>query len=178
MKTLSREQVDALWDKFWNEMSQEWFKLEVLQDYTPEDDGPSLQAWLKGDKAKSIELLKSDDDPEFTRDCRHKISQGVNLLRLHIIEEPLTKYLEWEIEHYKQISIPRRGEQVFVVHKTDASDLMLPAGDLIIFDNRRAILNKYDPKGLMIEETFYDESDDISDFLMLRKELIKRAEKL
>jgi hypothetical protein len=47
-------------------MSHEWFKLEVLQDYTGEDDGPSLRAWLSGDKQKSIELLKTDEDPAFT----------------------------------------------------------------------------------------------------------------
>jgi hypothetical protein len=178
MQTLNRQQVDEQWDKFWNEMSREWFKLEVLQDYTAEDDGPSLKAWLKGDKEKSIKLLKTDDDPDFTRDCRDKISQGVKLIRLHVIEEPLTKYLEWEIEYYKRISIPLRGEQVYIIHKSDLSDLRLPAGDLMIFDNRRAILNNYDQNGLMIEETFYDESDDISSCLELRNKLIRRAEKL
>lgn len=159
-------------------MSREWFKLEVLQDYTTEDDGPALKAWLKGDKEKSIELLRTDDDPEFTRDCRDKISQGVKLIRLHIIEEPLTKYLDWEIEYYKRISIPLRGEQIYIIHKSDLSGLKLPAGDLMIFDMRRVILNKYDQNGLMIEETFYDESDDISSYLELRSELMKRAEKL
>jgi hypothetical protein len=178
MKTLKRGQADEMWDKFWNEMSEEWLKVEVLQDYTAEDDGPSLQAWLRGDKDRSIELLKTDEDPEFTRDCRYKISQGVNLLRLHIVEEPLTQYLEREVEYYKQVSIPRRGEQIFIVRKADLSGLKPPSGDLMIFDNRRVILNKYNQKGLMIEETFYDESDDISDFLELRNELLKKAEKL
>jgi hypothetical protein len=51
-------------------MNQEWFKIEVLQDYTGEDDGPSLRAWLNGDKKQSIELLKTDEDPDFTADSR------------------------------------------------------------------------------------------------------------
>jgi len=75
MLTLPADQQDELWDKFWREMSQEWFKIEVLQDYTGEDDGPSLRAWKKGDKNKSIELLKTDDDPEFTDDCQQKTSR-------------------------------------------------------------------------------------------------------
>ncbi|MGH7157003.1 MAG: DUF6879 family protein [Candidatus Saccharimonadales bacterium] len=51
MKTLPRRQAGELWGKHWNEMSQEWFKLEVLQDYSAEDAGPSLDAWLEGDKS-------------------------------------------------------------------------------------------------------------------------------
>jgi len=77
MKTLPRAEADAVWDKYWNEMHSEWFKLEVLQDYSPEDEGPSLKKWLEGDKQRSIEFLKADPNPEFTKICQEKLRQGV-----------------------------------------------------------------------------------------------------
>ena len=152
-------------------MSREWFKIEVLQDYKGEDDSPSLRAWLNGDKKRSVELLKTDDDPEFTADCRQKAALGVKLYRVHIIDETLSPYMEWEINYYKHISIPLRGEQVSIIRRADLNGLDLPAGDLMIFDKRRAIVNSYDQTGLMTQADFYDEHDSISHFLELRKGL-------
>ena len=76
-----------------------------------------------------------------------------------------------EMEYYKRVSIPLRGEQVFVVRKSDLNSSDLPDGDLMIFDKRRAIVNSYDQTGLMTQADFYDESDDINHFLRLRKVL-------
>jgi len=76
-----------------------------------------------------------------------------------------------EMEYYKRVSIPLRGEQVFVVRKSDLNSSDLPDGDLMIFDKRRAIVNSYDQTGLMTQADFYDESDDINHFLRLREDL-------
>jgi hypothetical protein len=177
MKSLPREQINELWDKYWNEIKFEWFKLEVLQDYSAEDDDPSLQAWLKGDKQRSLELL-DDEDPEFTSDCRQKTNQGTKLTRVHIVEEPLSSYMQWEIEYYKRISIPARGEQIYLVNAKDLADLQIPSADLILFDDRHAVLNNYDKNGRMIGAEFYDEDDDLSSFLDLKNSIKLRAKKL
>ena len=100
MKTLSRDEADVLWDKYWDEMRVEWFKLEVLQDYTPEDDGPSLRSWLGGNKQESIELLKTTKNREWVESCQEKIRQGVRLMRVHVVDKPYSPYIEWELEHY------------------------------------------------------------------------------
>ncbi len=158
-------------------MSREWFKLEVRQDYNAEDDSPSLRAWLEGDKQRSLNLL-TDDDPEFTSDCRQKLSQGVKLLRVHVIERPLSAYMGWELEYYSRVSIPRRGENVFTVERADVTRAALPAGDLIMFDGRRVILNSYGKNGLLESADFYDEQDDLSRFLALRKTVLEHAKPL
>lgn len=127
MKTLQRDHYGQLWNKYWVDMRTEWFKLEVLQDYTGEDKGPSLDAWRAGDKQKALKLLKSDKNPEFTAECQNKAARGVKLVRYHVIQKPLCSYLEWEIEFYKAVSIPLRGERVFLVDRNDLADLSLPA---------------------------------------------------
>ena len=177
MKTLLRDKADALFDKYWDDMREEWFKLEVLQDYTGEDDGPSLRNWLEGDKKKSLELI-TDEDPKFTADCRLKIAQGVRLTRVHIVEMPLSPYMEWEVEYYKRLSIPLRGEQVYLVNAKDLGSLRIPNGDLMLFDSRRAIVNEYDQKVRMVASKFYDIDDNLSSFLELKKTLESHAKKL
>lgn len=178
MKTLSRAVSDKLFDKWWDEMTNEWFKVEVLQDYAGEDDGPSLRNWIKGDKQTAIELIKSSDYSKWAKDCREKLAQGVKLIRIHIVEQPLTDYIEWEIEHYKLVNIPRCGESVHLLNRAKVADLSLPDGDFMIFDEKKVVLNKYDKKGSMTHQTFFEEPDDIGNFLEFRQRLVERAKPL
>jgi len=159
-------------------MRDEWFKIEVLQDYYAEDAGPSLDSWLNGNKQKSIKLMKKDPGPKFTKNCQDKLKQGLELLRIHVVEEPYTPYIEWEIEFYKRASMPLRGEKVYLLNRSDAKDLELPTGDIMIFYKKRAVVNKYNSLGRMTHQTFYDERDDIRHFLKLRKKLIELAKPL
>jgi hypothetical protein len=178
MKTLPRRSANELWNKWWDEMQDEWFKVEVLQDYAAEDEGPSLIAWLKGDKQRSIELMKEDQAPKFTKNCQEKLKQGVKLHRIHVIQKPYAPYIAWEIEFYRRVSIPLRGESVYLLNRSDTTDLELPVGDVMIFDKKRVVVNTYNQRGLMTHQTFHDEVDDIGRFLELRKMLIERAKPL
>jgi len=102
MKTLKREEAFKLWDQWWNEMKDEWFKIEVLQNYSGEDSGPSLNAWLAGDRKKSVELMPGEMR-EWVDMCQQSPAKKK---RYRIITEPLTPYTEWEIELYKNVNIP------------------------------------------------------------------------
>lgn len=159
-------------------MQDEWFKVKVLQDYSAEDEGASLRAWQAGNKNLSINILRSETNSVWVKMCRSKVNQGVILFRIHIVEEPRTAYLEWEIAAYKHRNIPIGGEQVHLINRLKVRDLAIPDGDLMIFDKKRAVVNKYNSHGYMTHETFYDETDNISQFLELRKMLIDRAKPL
>ena len=178
MKTLERKEANKLWDKWWGEMRREWFKVEVLQDYYGEDSGPSLDSWLQGRKDESVKLMAKLGSNEWTKSCRQKIQDGAKLIRLHLVEKPYSPYIEWEIEIYKRKNIPLGGEQVYLVDKKDLSGHEIPSGDMMIFDDKRVVINTYDNNGLMTHETFYDETDDTSSFLKLKKELFKLAQPL
>ena len=55
--------------------------------------------------------------------------------------------------------------------------LALPAGDLWIFDGKRALQWQYkDGVGEMVGGTIWDEHDDISEFLKLKERLLSLAE--
>lgn len=178
MKILSGDAAEKLWDKYWDEMRSEWFRLEVLQDYSGEDAGPSLDKWLKGDKEGSLALLETEVHREWVESCQEKLAQGVKLVRIHVAEEPYSPYLEWELMHYEHINVPKCGERVFLVNRTDAAGLDIPPGDLMIFDNNRAVVNAYDQTGMMVSETFYDENDDVREFIKLAGNLMEIARPL
>lgn len=171
MQTLPREQASDTWTKWWNDLLEEWFKVEMLQDYTPEDNGTSLQLWLQGDRAGSIALM-AEEMKEFIDECKQNPAKKV---RIHIVEKPYTPYLEWEIALYKQVHIPIIGEHIFIIPKEHVSHLLLPEGDFMIFDRKRAIQNHYNSEGFMESMDFYNESENIDSFLELRKELLAIA---
>ena len=177
MKTFDRSEAHDLWDHYWYDMKQEWFKIEVLQDYTGEDDSPSLRAWLAGNKEESLTLLRQTTHSGWRDRCQEKHAAGVLMRRIRIIQKPLYPYTEWEIEFYKHINVPS-GEQVFIIDKQEATNLDLPSGDLMMFDNKRVVICSYDKTGRVARKTFYDENDDITSFLQLKHDLLALARPL
>jgi hypothetical protein len=174
MKTLQRDEAQRLFSRYWDDMQVEWFKIEILQDYSGEDESASLNAWLEGDKQMSLELLKQTTHHGFSEQCKQKHDQDVILRRIRIIEKPYTPYTEWELAFYKYINIPN-GEQVFLIDRGAVKGLVLPKGDLIMFDNKRVVIAAYDEAGRMTYEVFYDEHDDINQFLQLKHDLLLRT---
>lgn len=176
MKTLPKDEAYVLWEHYWESMRREWFKLEVLQDYSGGiDNTPSLRAWLAGNRQESIALLRWDPTHTAYGDiCRSKHKAGVRLRRIRIVEYPYTEYTLWEFEHYKHINIPN-GEQVFIVYSNFTKGLKLPKGDLMIFDDTKAVVASYNTAGGVVSEDFYNEEDNIASFLHLKEQLLAVA---
>lgn len=171
MKTLPREQANGVWDEFWDGIKSEWFKVEVLQDYSTEDTGESLSAWMAGDKERSIEVLRREPHP-WADSCRAKVENGVKLIRVHVVDYPLSEYMQWEIEVYKTRNVLLGKEEVYLVDRKDIVDIDLPAGDVMMFDQEKLIVGQYDETGYAFMQTIYDQDDDISRFLDLRAKLL------
>ncbi|MEK7447428.1 MAG: DUF6879 family protein [Patescibacteria group bacterium] len=166
MKIVNRKELDKIFDSFWDEMQEEFFKIEVLQ-YYGEDDGPSLREWLAGNREKSLEITRSNAKPW------HEGKEGIKKIRIHVVDYPLSDYIQWEIEHYKIINVPLVGEEIYLVDSNEVKDLGLPKGDTIIFDQKRVISNIYDSDGVVISAEIYGNKDDIGLFLDLRDQLLK-----
>lgn len=171
MKIVPREQGNQLWTKLWDGLTTEWFKVEVLQDYSAEDKGLSLDAWRAGDKERSIELLH-EQPADWTSECRAKVQAGVKLIRIHVVDYPLSEYVQWEIEVYKNRNVPLGNEEVYLVDRADLRGIDLPAGDMMMFDQKDVVINSYDETGYAYEQTFYGEDDDIERFVVLRRKLL------
>lgn len=175
MQTLNRAEAEKVWQTFWERTQEEWFKVELLQDYSGEDDGSSLRAWLNGDKEKSIRLIdKSKSDNSWVKICR---SSAARKIRIRITEKPYTPYLEWELTVYRLINIPLAGEEIYLIPSEKVKNLRLPEADFAIFDQKYVIQNYYSDQGKLAKADSYNESDDIGLFLNMRKELLNLATK-
>jgi hypothetical protein len=183
MEQLAREPARVRWQEFWHGMHKEWFKIEVLQDYSGEDDCESLQAWLLGDKTRSLDLMRTmPQRAAWEAQCQQKCAEGVQMRRVRIIQRPLTPYTAWELEFYRRANIPG-GEEILVVDHDDIAHLhhWLPAGDVMLFDGERAGQCDYDSSGRMTSETFYDLANDagvMAGFLQLQADLLAVARPL
>lgn len=174
MKTLPRKQAFEVWQTLLDGARLEAFKVEVLQDYYNEDKSPSLDAWLAGDSERAVAIMKNEGPSQWHKNYAEK---RVRKIRLHVVEKPFTPYIQWEIELYKNINMPFTNEEVLLVPKGKTNELDLPDGDFWIFDDKFVVLYHY--RGSKVDSAdIYDESDDVSRFLKLKKDLLSIAEPL
>lgn len=168
MKIYSREEIDKIYDDLFDNVKKDWFKTEVLQ-YYEEDDSESLREYLSGNKDKALKLLDQE-----VKDLSWSIGDSkTKKTRIHIVELPLSQYLEYEIEFYKRVNIPKVGEEIYLVDKNLLSHLEIPDGDFNMFDKKAVVKNIYSEKGLMTHAELYGEGDNIEKFLFLRDELMR-----
>jgi hypothetical protein len=175
MKTLLRDEANKLWKKYWDEAKTSFFKVEAEQDYSAEENlqNVSYTAWQRGDKDESVRLMK-EQAQAYTEHIREK---PILKQRVHIVEHPYSSYLEWEILHYEHANIPYGDEEVYLVDADVISEVTIP-GDFMIFDDLKVVNSHYNSEGLMTHRDFYDENDDVSEFIYLRNLLLSKATRL
>jgi len=166
MKIIDVKEFDNIVDSFWDEMQYEFFKVEVLQ-YYGESNGPSLKDWLQGNHEKSLEIMRKNAKPW------QEGKEGVKKIRIHVVKYPLSEYIQWEIEHYKNINIPLVGEEIYLIDWRKIGDLKLPKGDTMIFDRKKVVSNIYNENGMVIKAEVYDIENEVKSFLELRDRLLK-----
>lgn len=175
MKTLYHDEAFSYWEIYWQEAKRDFFKLEALQDYSGEEMEQSIsyRLWLQGKRQEARNYIKEHAD-SWGQQTNNKL---ITKRRIHVVEEPYSPYLEWEIEYYKLVNIPLGGEEVYLVKKENLSPIIIP-GDFMIFDDEMVANSHYNNAGKLISMDFYNKGEDIRLFLKLKKFLLARAEKL
>lgn len=143
-------------EEFFREFQSEWdklkfrfFKLERQQAYQEPDD-PSYQAFARGDLSEAIRLVRERirEQKPLYEVARQK---GIDIIRVRVVERPLSDYLQYEFEAYKVSQ--EYGEQVrLVMASALANDAALArASDFLLFDHAPALIHDYDPNGLLCD---------------------------
>jgi len=179
-KITNEEKEFSLFDKRWSELKHDFFKLETRQFYANEyspgfkdfQDGKINLAGLRGVLRK---FLTEGHDSQY-----EKIRQGeIKYRRLHVVDLPLSPYLNYEIESYR-ISV-EFGEQVFIITRSEVEKLPIPAElhDLLIFDDRYAHLQFYDENtGLWKYTEVFEDPKQLADFVEEKNLLLENAHPL
>lgn len=75
-------------------LTTSWFRLETLQAYDVEEEHESFAEFLRTGR------LDSPGDVEWRGMIAGHVAAGRSLQRVHVVEEPLTDYVRYEIAEY------------------------------------------------------------------------------
>ena len=172
MRRVSLAEAGKAWDDFFAIAKKNVFKCEVLQDYTAVDMGPSLQAWYDGDKELSVKLMiEADRTNEW---MKAYLARDIRKTRVHIVQEPYSPYLEWEIECYKH---GHNGEDIFLTPYEALDNIKIPKGDFWMFDDGAVVEYVYEGRhGNPVGGYIYPPGSDITRFRVVRDEALKHGE--
>ena len=116
------------------------FRLELLDFYAAANEAEPLRRFLAGEP----------QDPSWrepwARYIRAAVRDGKRMSRVHVIDEPLSEYLEFEITAGYPASVAA-GEEVRILRRHGLPHLQLPERDFWLFDDRVAVAMLYGADG-------------------------------
>lgn len=117
---------------FNNLVKHEAYRLELLDMYDAPDTPGRVRRFLAGEPPDLAYRAKWD---AFIAGVRRA---GGTMSRVHVVAEPLTDYLRYELDFYR-LSVAA-GEDIRILPRTDAAGLDLPDFDYWLFDEAAAVM--------------------------------------
>src|SRR4051794_40207666 len=130
---------DPRWEALFTDVSQSWFRLETLQEYDVDYETNGLAELLTNGNVGS-------GDPGWQALVRGHVTRGRNLQRVHVVREPLSDYLRYELAVYELNSAAGEEIRILPIHDAEPPNLA-GAYDFWIFDDRDVWTMTYDQQG-------------------------------
>jgi len=148
------------------------WRLEMLDWYTSPVTEQRLARFLAG----GIADLAAERAPWLAMLRRHRAA-GKTIARVHVITEPLTDYLKYELACYE--TSVRAGEDIRILPASLAEDVDLPEFDYHLFDagypGARAAVNVYGERGAWLRSEIVTEPGFVADCCRWRDAAMSRA---
>lgn len=150
------------------------FRLETLPEYRVNYEEKLIADYLDGKKVS----YDSEQARWWTDLVHDRTSSGKSMSRVHVVSEPLTDYLRFELGvAYPQTS--QAGEEIRLISEDDFDDLCdedefdVPfnrwgALDFWLFDDSRLFLLDYSDDGTWLGQNESFDEDDIKDAMRIR----------
>lgn len=135
---MTPEEFDLCFDRFQTDV----FRLETLQSYNvPEEEG-RIRAWRDGLPRPERSVRTSP----WLRRIAVTTAAGKHWCRIHVVDQPLTEYLRYEIVGY--VESAAAGEEIRIADRAAHPDLQNMDLDFWLFDAEGsypfAVLMRYD----------------------------------
>jgi hypothetical protein len=125
--------------RLFTDVRQAWFRLETLQRYDAAYERDDFAAFLRG------EPITTTPGP-WQAMIREHVAAGRQLVRVHVVEEPLSDYIRYELNAY--VPNVEAGEQVRLIPVQRGTwPTGMPQHDYWLFDDKRLWLMDYNPAG-------------------------------
>lgn len=118
------------------------FRLETLPQYLVEDEADEFADFQAGRPLPR----RTPENDEWLRMIAEDTAAGKRWYRVHVVEQPLTAYLRYELACYPD-SVAA-GEEIWIAER-DAHPELAALGheDFWLFDDRIVVLMRYDEEG-------------------------------
>jgi hypothetical protein len=130
---------DPAFGRLLADVRRSWFRLETLQRYDVEYERDALAAFLRGEPIDTA-------SGAWQTMIRDHVAAGRELMRVHVLEEPLSDYVRYELHAYA----PNvdAGERVHVIPVARGTwPAGVPGHDFWLFDDERLWVMDYDTNG-------------------------------
>lgn len=145
------------------------FRLETLPQYLVPQEAEEFASW----KAGHQRMPRTPETHEYLADFQRDVAQGIRWYRVHILDQPLTPYLRFELCGYP--ANQAAGEEIYVVDRETHSDLESLHQDFWLYDDEIAVRMVYDDEGHFL---YPERVNDIDDYRRMRDTAIRHAEPL
>jgi hypothetical protein len=145
------------------------FRLETLPQYLVPQESEMFAEWQAGKPMP----LRSPENHEGLARLQRDAARGFRNYRVHILDQPLTAYLRFEL--YLYLDGVAVGSEIYVVDRDTHPDLAELHEDFWIFDDELAIRMIYDEEGHFL---YPEPIDDIEPYRVLRDTSLRHAELL
>jgi hypothetical protein len=115
------------------------YRLELLDWYTSPATEARLARFLAGDAVTAAERQG------WLSMLRAAVADGQSMSRVHVVAEPLSDYLRYELACYETSA--DAGEDIRILPAELAAGLDLPCFDYWLFDDRRVAVMRYGERG-------------------------------
>lgn len=140
-RRIIRDLDDGEFRRLFHEVRASWFRLETLQRYDARYERDEFAAFLRG------EPVDRTPGPWQAMIGEH-VAAGRRLERVHVIEEPLSDYIRYELAAYP--TNIEAGEDVRVIPaRAGAWPADVPRHDYWLFDDADLWLMDYDEAGAL-----------------------------
>jgi len=136
--------------RLFRDVRTSWFRLETLQRYDVAYERDAFSAFLHGKPAATA-------PGPWQAMIRQHVASNRSLARVHVIEEPLTDYIRWELAAYVPSMNAGEDIRVIPVHR-GAWPPGVPRHDYWLFDDERLWLMEYDADGAFQAARHIDDS--------------------
>lgn len=110
------------------------WKLERSQYFCEPDDDPAWQAFVAGDWKGTLAALE-DDRPSARAEARQYTRQGSELRRLRIVEQPVSAYLQWEMQWFKIIAEEGAAIRILSAERVQDKELGGPLPEIVVTEH-------------------------------------------
>ncbi|MGH3829781.1 MAG: DUF6879 family protein [Pseudonocardiaceae bacterium] len=145
------------------------FRLETLPQYLVPQEAERFAIWNSGEPLP----LRTPENSEWLARLQRDTANGFRWYRVHILDQPLTSYLRFELDSYSEGAAV--GNEIYVADRDSHPELMELHEDFWLFDDEIAVRMIYDDEGRFL---YPELVDDIESYMQVRDAALHHAEPL